>query len=142
MVSPSKKEDAGDIRQFYELLTASMVVIERWAENIPGFSAFCPEDRDLLLESAFVELFILRLAYRWVCAIRKLICSPVLIIDIFVYLSEDTDTGMFLFRATAPIQKRKSWSSAMAGCCTRRSVWRGLGTGSTQSWGFPKASIA
>lgn len=64
MVSPSKKEDAGDIRQFYELLTASMVVIRRWAENIPGFSAFCPEDRDLLLESAFVELFILRLAYR------------------------------------------------------------------------------
>ena len=43
-----------------------MEVIRRWAETIPGFSAFCPEDRELLLESAFVELFILRLAYRWV----------------------------------------------------------------------------
>jgi len=67
VVSQAQKEDVGDIRQFYELLTASMEVIRRWAENIPGFSAFCPEDRDLLLESAFVELFILRLAYRWVC---------------------------------------------------------------------------
>ncbi|CAL8319586.1 unnamed protein product [Merluccius merluccius] len=63
-VSQSQKEDAGDIRQFYDLLTASMEVISRWAENIPGFSAFCPEDRELLLQSAFVELFILRLAYR------------------------------------------------------------------------------
>ncbi|CAL8367099.1 unnamed protein product [Lota lota] len=63
-VTQSQKEDASDIRQFYELLTASMEVIRRWAETIPGFSAFCPEDRELLLESAFVELFILRLAYR------------------------------------------------------------------------------
>ncbi|KAA0707255.1 Nuclear receptor subfamily 4 group A member 1 [Triplophysa tibetana] len=60
----SEKEDANDIQQFYDLLTGSMDVIRKWAGNIPGFNAFCKEDQDLLLESAFVELFILRLAYR------------------------------------------------------------------------------
>ncbi|XP_029911358.1 nuclear receptor subfamily 4immunitygroup A member 1 isoform X1 [Myripristis murdjan] len=64
VVSLSEKEDASDIKQFYDLLTASMEVIRKWAESIPGFSDFCPEDQELLLESAFVELFILRLAYR------------------------------------------------------------------------------
>ncbi|XP_012680395.1 nuclear receptor subfamily 4 group A member 1 isoform X2 [Clupea harengus] len=60
----SEKEDASDIQQFYDLLTSTMDVIRKWADTIPGFSAFCPEDQELLLESAFVELFILRLAYR------------------------------------------------------------------------------
>ncbi|KAM9855269.1 nuclear receptor subfamily 4immunitygroup A member 1 [Aulostomus maculatus] len=63
-VSRNQKEDANDITQFYDLLTASMEVIRKWAKSIPGFSDFCSEDQDLLLESAFVELFILRLAYR------------------------------------------------------------------------------
>ncbi|XP_023271423.1 nuclear receptor subfamily 4 group A member 1-like [Seriola lalandi dorsalis] len=63
-VSPNRKEDASDIKQFYDLLTASMEVIRTWTRNIPGFSEFCSEDQGLLLESAFVELFILRLAYR------------------------------------------------------------------------------
>lgn len=60
----NQKEEAGDIRQFYDLLTASMEVIRKWAKSIPGFSDFCSEDQELLLESAFVELFSLRLAYR------------------------------------------------------------------------------
>ncbi|KAM7422328.1 hypothetical protein PAMA_010408 [Pampus argenteus] len=60
----SEKEDAGDIQQFYDLLTGSLEVIRIWAETIPGFTDFCKEDQELLLESAFVELFILRLAYR------------------------------------------------------------------------------
>ncbi|XP_066564329.1 nuclear receptor subfamily 4immunitygroup A member 1 [Amia ocellicauda] len=64
VASLSDKEDASDIQQFYDLLTGSMDVIRKWAETIPGFTAFCPEDQELLLESAFVELFILRLAYR------------------------------------------------------------------------------
>ncbi|KAM3872548.1 nuclear receptor subfamily 4immunitygroup A member 1 [Diretmus argenteus] len=64
VISPSQKEDAGDIQQFYDLLTASLEVIRKWAESIPGFSEFCSEDQELLLESAFIELFILRLAYR------------------------------------------------------------------------------
>lgn len=63
-VSPNQKEDVSDIKRFYDLLTASMEVIRKWATNIPGFSEFCSEDQELLLESAFVELFILRLAYR------------------------------------------------------------------------------
>ncbi|KAM4609852.1 nuclear receptor subfamily 4immunitygroup A member 1 [Polymixia lowei] len=64
VASLSQKEDAGDIKQFYDLLTSSMEVIRKWSESIPGFSDFCSEDQELLLESAFVELFILRLAYR------------------------------------------------------------------------------
>ncbi|CAJ1084584.1 nuclear receptor subfamily 4 group A member 1 [Xyrichtys novacula] len=63
-VTPNQKEDASDIKLFYDLLTASMEVIRKWAKSIPGFSEFCTEDQELLLESAFVELFILRLAYR------------------------------------------------------------------------------
>ncbi|KAK9529200.1 hypothetical protein VZT92_013310 [Zoarces viviparus] len=58
------KEEAGDIQQFYDLLTGALDVIRIWAETIPGFTDFCTEDQELLLESAFVELFILRLAYR------------------------------------------------------------------------------
>ncbi|KAM9443806.1 putative nuclear hormone receptor HR38 isoform 2-T2 [Clarias gariepinus] len=60
----SEKVDADDIKQFYDLLTGTMEVLQKWAEAIPGFCAFCCEDRELLLEAAFVELFILRLAYR------------------------------------------------------------------------------
>lgn len=63
-VSSNQKEDADDIRLFYDLLTTSLEVIKKWANNIPGFSQFSSEDQELLLESAFVELFILRLAYR------------------------------------------------------------------------------
>ncbi|XP_054473232.1 probable nuclear hormone receptor HR38 [Anoplopoma fimbria] len=64
VVNLKEKEEAGDIQQFYDLLTGSLDVIRNWAETIPGFTDFCTEDQELLLESAFVELFILRLAYR------------------------------------------------------------------------------
>lgn len=64
MENLKEKEDANDIKQFYDLLSSSMDVIRSWAETIPGFTDFCTEDQELLLESAFVELFILRLAYR------------------------------------------------------------------------------
>ncbi|XP_061760110.1 nuclear receptor subfamily 4 group A member 1 [Nerophis ophidion] len=63
-VYANQKEDANDVKQVYELLMASMDVIRKWAKCIPGFSEFCSEDQELLLETAFVELFILRLAYR------------------------------------------------------------------------------
>ncbi|XP_028849604.1 nuclear receptor subfamily 4 group A member 1-like isoform X1 [Denticeps clupeoides] len=64
VASGSVKEDPIDIQQFYGLLTSSMDVIRKWADHLPGFCTLCPEDRELLLESAFMELFILRLAYR------------------------------------------------------------------------------
>ncbi|XP_062871766.1 nuclear receptor subfamily 4 group A member 1 isoform X2 [Trichomycterus rosablanca] len=76
----SKKEDANSVQQFYDLLTGSMTVIRKWAESIPAFAAFCKEDQDLLLESAFVELFILRLAYRSNPETNKLIfCNGVVL---------------------------------------------------------------
>ena len=64
MVNPLDKEDASDIKQFYDLLTESMEEIRNWALTVPGLSAFGQEDQELLLESAFIELFILRIAYR------------------------------------------------------------------------------
>lgn len=71
-----EKEEAGDIQQFYDLLTEALDVIRNWAETIPGFKDFCTEDQELLLESSFVELFILRLAYRFASfAPKKMPCS-------------------------------------------------------------------
>uniref|UniRef100_A0A8C5MFL2 Nuclear receptor subfamily 4 group A member 2 n=1 Tax=Leptobrachium leishanense TaxID=445787 RepID=A0A8C5MFL2_9ANUR len=60
----SEKESAIDVQQFYDLLSGSLEVIRKWAEKIQGFLELTKEDQDLLLESAFLELFILRLAYR------------------------------------------------------------------------------
>ncbi|XP_071766463.1 putative nuclear hormone receptor HR38 [Centroberyx gerrardi] len=80
VVSLSEKEDASDIQQFYDLLSGAMDVIRKWAETIPGFTDFCVEDQELLLESAFVELFILRLAYRSSPEKNKLIfCNGVVL---------------------------------------------------------------
>uniref|UniRef100_A0A8D2LNT3 Nuclear receptor subfamily 4 group A member 2 n=1 Tax=Varanus komodoensis TaxID=61221 RepID=A0A8D2LNT3_VARKO len=57
-------EDTQHIQQFYDLLTGSMEIIRGWAEKIPGFTDLPKPDQDLLFESAFLELFVLRLAYR------------------------------------------------------------------------------
>lgn len=54
------------IQQFYDLLTGSMGIIRGWAEKIPGFCDLPKPDQDLLFESAFLELFVLRLSYRCV----------------------------------------------------------------------------
>ncbi|KAM6979632.1 nuclear receptor subfamily 4immunitygroup A member 1 [Aplochiton taeniatus] len=80
VVSLSKKEEANDIQQFYDLLSGTLDVIKKWAETIPEFLAFCLEDQELLLEAAFVELFILRLAYRSSPEENKLIfCNGVVL---------------------------------------------------------------
>lgn len=58
--------DTEHIQQFYDLLTGSMEIIRSWAEKIPGYTDLPKEDQDLLFESAFLELFVLRLAYRYI----------------------------------------------------------------------------
>ncbi|XP_041835071.1 nuclear receptor subfamily 4 group A member 2-like [Melanotaenia boesemani] len=58
------QDDAQHVRQFYDLLTRSMEVIRGWAQRIPGFISLPKHDQDLLFFSAFLELFVLRLAYR------------------------------------------------------------------------------
>eukprot|EP00061_Rhincodon_typus_P018902 g48275.t1 len=57
--------DTEHIQQFYDLLTGSMEIIRGWAEKIPGYADLPKEDQELLFESAFLELFVLRLAYRF-----------------------------------------------------------------------------
>uniref|UniRef100_W5KAL7 Nuclear receptor subfamily 4 group A member 2 n=1 Tax=Astyanax mexicanus TaxID=7994 RepID=W5KAL7_ASTMX len=68
---------AGDeslhVQQFYDLLTGSMSIIRGWAEKMPGFTDLPKCDQELLFESAFLELFVLRLAYRSNLAEDKLI---------------------------------------------------------------------
>ncbi|KAL1490414.1 hypothetical protein ABEB36_013115 [Hypothenemus hampei] len=56
--------EAEKIQQFYCLLTTSVDVIKSFADKIPGFLDICQEDRELLFQSAYLELFILRLCYR------------------------------------------------------------------------------
>lgn len=62
-VEPNISE-ADKIQQFYTLLTTSVDVIKNFADKIPGFLEICSEDRELLFQSASLELFVLRLAYR------------------------------------------------------------------------------
>lgn len=56
--------EAEKIHQFYNLLTTSVDVIRNFADKIPGFSDLCRDDQELLFQSASLELFVLRLAYR------------------------------------------------------------------------------
>lgn len=52
------------VREFYDLLIQSIDILRGWADKVPGFSDLCKEDQDLLFQSASLELFVLRLAYR------------------------------------------------------------------------------
>uniref|UniRef100_A0AAY4AQE2 Nuclear receptor subfamily 4 group A member 2 n=1 Tax=Denticeps clupeoides TaxID=299321 RepID=A0AAY4AQE2_9TELE len=73
-------DDTGHIQQFYDLLTGSMSIIRGWAEKIPGFSDLPKPDQELLFQSAFLQLFVLRLSYRSSPAEGKLIfCSGVVL---------------------------------------------------------------
>lgn len=62
---PTSSSDAEHIQLFYRLLTISMETTQCWAERLPGFSELQREDQNLLIDSAFLELFVLRLAHRW-----------------------------------------------------------------------------
>ncbi|CAL8290159.1 unnamed protein product [Lota lota] len=59
-----QEDDAEHVQQFYDRLTGSMDIIRSWAHKIPGFASLPKHDQDLLFHSAFLELFVLRLAYR------------------------------------------------------------------------------
>lgn len=56
--------EAQKISQFYNLLTSSIDVIRNFCDRIPGISDLCKQDRELLFQSACLELFALRLAQR------------------------------------------------------------------------------
>lgn len=61
---PSSTSDAEHIQLFYRLLTISMETTRCWADRLPGFSELQRDDQNLLIDSAFLELFVLRLAHR------------------------------------------------------------------------------
>ncbi|XP_070570618.1 nuclear receptor subfamily 4 group A member 2-like isoform X2 [Ptychodera flava] len=60
----SQLDDKEQVQQFYDNLVQSIDVIKCWAQKIPGWSDLCEEDQELLFQSACLELFVLRLAYR------------------------------------------------------------------------------
>ncbi|KAK8733512.1 hypothetical protein OTU49_006336 [Cherax quadricarinatus] len=62
----SPSTEAERIQQFYSLLTSSIEIIRHFAEKIPGYHDLAREDQDLLFQSASLELFVLRVAYRLV----------------------------------------------------------------------------
>lgn len=62
--SPVVMSEAEKVQQFYNLLTTSVDVIRQFAEKIPGYSELLVDDQELLLQSASLELFVLRLSYR------------------------------------------------------------------------------
>ncbi|KAM6968246.1 nuclear receptor subfamily 4 group A member 3 isoform 2-T4 [Aplochiton taeniatus] len=70
---PSSSSDAQHIQLFYRLLTISMETTRCWADRLPGFSELHRDDQSLLIDSAFLELFVLRLAHRSMLSEDKLV---------------------------------------------------------------------
>ncbi|XP_073534513.1 nuclear receptor subfamily 4 group A member 3 [Phyllobates terribilis] len=56
--------DTEHIQQFYSLLTISFEISKKWAQKLPGFSDLSKDDQLLLIETTFLELFVLRLSIR------------------------------------------------------------------------------
>lgn len=74
------QSEAEKVEQFYSLLTTSVDVLRSFAERIPGFNDLCRQDRELLFQSASLELFVLRLAYRTKPEDRKItFCNGVVL---------------------------------------------------------------
>ncbi|XP_073781046.1 nuclear receptor subfamily 4 group A member 3 isoform X2 [Danio rerio] len=63
-VEPVGLSESQQIQMFYRVLTGSMEVTRCWAERLPGFSELHHDDQNMLIDSAFLELFVLRLANR------------------------------------------------------------------------------
>nr|CAB3264438.1 NR41/42/43 nuclear receptor [Phallusia mammillata] len=55
---------AEETHNFYDLLASCLSVVRQWADKIPGFGNLCEEDQTILIEKAFLEIFLLRLVYR------------------------------------------------------------------------------
>ena len=78
------------ITQFYNLLTSSIDVIRSFCDRIPGITDLSAKDRDLLFQSACLELFTLRLAYRSAsCLLQKL--AVLATVEIFHSAMESKD---------------------------------------------------
>ncbi|XP_063778726.1 nuclear receptor subfamily 4 group A member 3 [Pseudophryne corroboree] len=56
--------DTECIQQFYNLLTISIEISKKWSEKLPGFAALQKDDQTLLIETTFLDLFVLRLSIR------------------------------------------------------------------------------
>lgn len=56
--------EARKVELFYHVLSGSVKLIHNFADKIPGFNELSVEDQNLLFQSASLELFVLRLAYR------------------------------------------------------------------------------
>ncbi|XP_039592259.1 nuclear receptor subfamily 4 group A member 3 isoform X1 [Polypterus senegalus] len=70
---PTAASDSQHLQQFYSLLTVSMDATRAWADKIPGFNELPKEDQTLLIESVFLDLFVLRLANRSILAEDKFV---------------------------------------------------------------------
>ncbi|KAK1895541.1 Nuclear receptor subfamily 4 group A member 3 [Dissostichus eleginoides] len=80
---PSSSSDAEHIQLFYRLLTISMETTRCWADRLPGFSELQRDDQNLLIDSAFLELFVLRMAHRSMLSEDKLIFCNGLVLHRF-----------------------------------------------------------
>ncbi|KAM9805658.1 nuclear receptor subfamily 4 group A member 3 isoform 2-T2 [Syngnathus typhle] len=80
---PSSSSDAEHIHLFYRLLTISMETTRCWADRLPGFSELQRDDQNLLIDSAFLELFVLRLAHRSMLSEDKLVFCNGLVLHRF-----------------------------------------------------------
>ena len=58
-------------RSIHQALLLSLEVIRHWAEKIPGFSELNKDDQNHLLETAFLQLFVARLGYRYLLESSK-----------------------------------------------------------------------
>ena len=53
------------VQQFYGIIAGSLNSVRKFCDRVPGVSELTPSDRETLLQSAALELFVLRLAYRY-----------------------------------------------------------------------------
>ncbi|KAL0985346.1 hypothetical protein UPYG_G00155770 [Umbra pygmaea] len=79
----SSSSDAQNIELFYRMLTVSMETTRCWADRLPGFNELHHDDQNLLIDSAFLELFVLRLAHRSLLSEDKLVFCNGLVLSRF-----------------------------------------------------------